>query len=529
MTKKTGTADNYLDFLDQLQTLLCAAGHAHGRAYTGEGDGTLTGTAGEAGGYVGGSSSVAETFTITATSATEFDVVGSTAGAIGTAEVGVAFVHPRVSFRINAGTVPFEVGDEWKLSTSPPWEMVRRHGVRAAGQRTTNMVDGARLWDQVATGGATVIATLATGSLPAFAAIEMIGAAAVGQIAIGTYSTPSRAPAAFALDWSDNGSDWTEAQAWAGVAFAANERRTFAVTTAPGAHRHWRIRFTALASMAQPQLELTELDFLLLGASDIALNRRAEFILKAPGNDGASEIYIGGELFEDSTTGAASFNFYGMRAYDPSKPVRSQPNVSSMTNVPLSASAFDWDAYVNGRRIVAVPRIGTVFVPFYQGFGKPYELPSAHPYPGINAGMGSTENRLVSSTSADFRGFSSPGRYGLWARYPDNVWRPHANRWQQSFDQPDTGTTGKVYPASLGTGGLEPALRENLDGSRPLFEIVLFNTTPRHVWGELDGCYWLPGLGVSAGQNVAMDGFGHVVYSNAFRVGYADFFAIRED
>lgn len=528
MTKKTGTAQGYIEFLDQLQALLCAAGHAHGRAYTGTGDGTLTGVGGEPGGYVGGSASVAETFTLTATSATEFAVVGSTAGAIGTATVGVAFVHPRLSFRINAGATPFEVGDQFRLSTSPPWDMVRRQGVRTVEQRTTNMTDGARLWDQV-TSGATAAATRAAGALPAFGAIAMIGAAEVGQIAIGAHQTPGRAPAAFALDWSDNGTDWTQTQAWAGVTFGASERRTFAVTSAPGPHAFWRVRFTALVTPAETQLEVTELDFLAAGAPDIILNRRAEFILKAPGNDGVSEIYIGGELYEDTSTGAASFNFYGMRAYDPTKPVRAQPNASALTNVPLSSSAFDWAAYVNGRRIVAVARIGTVYVPFYQGLGKPYELPSVHPYPAVNAGCGSSETRLVSSTSADFRGFSSPGRYGLWARYPDNVWRAHANRFQQSFDQPDTATAGKVYPASLGTGGIEPALRENLDGSRPLFELVLFNSTPRHVWGELDGCYFVPGLNVSPEQVVNMDGFGHVVYPNTFRVGYADFYAIRED
>ena len=59
----SGTADNYADLLDRLHTFLTAKGSAFGLTYSGTGDGTLTG-------YSGGASSVAETFTITATSAT---------------------------------------------------------------------------------------------------------------------------------------------------------------------------------------------------------------------------------------------------------------------------------------------------------------------------------------------------------------------------------------------------------------------------------------------------------------------------
>ena len=55
-----GTATDYNDLLERLNTFLTAKGSAFGLAYSGSGDGRLTD-------YSGGPSSVAETFTITAT------------------------------------------------------------------------------------------------------------------------------------------------------------------------------------------------------------------------------------------------------------------------------------------------------------------------------------------------------------------------------------------------------------------------------------------------------------------------------
>jgi len=73
-------------------------------SYVGTGDGTLSATLVPSG-------SVLETITVTATSATDFAVVGSVTGAMGTATVGVLFTCPQVELLIVDGVVAFVAGD----------------------------------------------------------------------------------------------------------------------------------------------------------------------------------------------------------------------------------------------------------------------------------------------------------------------------------------------------------------------------------------------------------------------------------
>lgn len=65
MSTTSGTATNYLDLLDKLDAFLTTTGHAWAKSFAGTGNGDLTG-------YIGTASTVAETFTLTATSATSF-------------------------------------------------------------------------------------------------------------------------------------------------------------------------------------------------------------------------------------------------------------------------------------------------------------------------------------------------------------------------------------------------------------------------------------------------------------------------
>jgi flagellar hook-associated protein 2 len=98
----------------QSSTLTVAsAGAASAPSYSGTGNGTISGLA-------GGSSSVAETFTLTAIDATHFSVAGSVSGSLGTATVGTAFSSPQIGFTINQGSAQFQAGDAFTVSTTTP-------------------------------------------------------------------------------------------------------------------------------------------------------------------------------------------------------------------------------------------------------------------------------------------------------------------------------------------------------------------------------------------------------------------------
>jgi len=94
---------------------------------TGGGAGTPTyGTAklantgnGTVSGLAATSATVAQTITLTATSATQFSVTGSVSGPLGTATVGVPFTSPQLDFTINAGTTAFVAGDSITIPTTP--------------------------------------------------------------------------------------------------------------------------------------------------------------------------------------------------------------------------------------------------------------------------------------------------------------------------------------------------------------------------------------------------------------------------
>ena len=79
--------------------------------YVGTGDGTLDKQELKPAG------AIAETITVTATSATSFDVVGSVTGAIGTLTVGETFDSPQICLLITAGGTPFVAADEFTIDS----------------------------------------------------------------------------------------------------------------------------------------------------------------------------------------------------------------------------------------------------------------------------------------------------------------------------------------------------------------------------------------------------------------------------
>ena len=79
--------------------------------YAGTGDGTLDVQALKPGG------AVVETITVTATSATSFDVVGTVTGAIGTLTVGTLFESTQICLLITAGGTPFAATDVFTIDS----------------------------------------------------------------------------------------------------------------------------------------------------------------------------------------------------------------------------------------------------------------------------------------------------------------------------------------------------------------------------------------------------------------------------
>jgi len=113
MSFEIGTATDVADLLLKLDAFLLK-GHSLEPAYTGVGDGTITL-------LIGTGSSVVETITVTFTSSTAFDVVGSVTGALGSGTVGNPFTSSVVNFTIVAGGTAWAAADTIIFAMTPPW------------------------------------------------------------------------------------------------------------------------------------------------------------------------------------------------------------------------------------------------------------------------------------------------------------------------------------------------------------------------------------------------------------------------
>lgn len=525
MSTTSGSASDYLDMLTKLDTFLTAKGHAWGKKFTGTGTGDLNA-------YIGTATSVAETFTLTATSSTNFTVVGSVSGALSDATVGTPYTSAKIDFTITAGGTAYVSGDVWTINTAPPWTRLARWGSADSSKWASNLTDAYKLTNGSVT--STNIATAATTT--SNVEFEMIVATAVRRVFLqAPDATPSRMPTSITLQWKDNtGDPWTTAQTFTKASWATTEGAMFQTTSDPGAHKYWKVDMSgATTSTAIGNLYLYR-DL----TGTITSNERAEWVWEAPGLDGARPARMSMRTAAFVPSDIWNVGINGFRTWDSTQPTSAQPGVSASGAFKgfLSVSSpLGYWFVANGQRVIVIMKIGTVYQVCYAGFGYPYEPPSVHPYPMIVAGSYKNTSTRYSVTDSEFRNPTDPGKSSMTAYYPDSVWREHSNRTVPSSGTEgiiDTaaGFSGKVWPANYkATTTAIDYLRQNLDGSRFLIPCVLYNTSPRHVWGEFDGLYWTTGFGLTAETVIREDRFDHIVVPNTFRSGSKDYGAVRLD
>ena len=510
--------------LDRLDAFLCNQGHAWGKTYSGVGDGTLTD-------YAGKAASVAEMITIEATSVTNFTVTGSVTGALAAATVGTPYASSVVDFTLTAGGTAFEAGDTFTLQTTPAWERMRYDGCLGASYQS-----GAN-WDAGSTNNYTKAFDHTNSharslGVPASLSVEMYRAVAVTNFNLSCGDSTTITPKDITLQYSDNGTAWSNLQSWTGLVWTTvQERKQFAVTS-PESHRYWRINFTA-AQTGQTTVRVTEWEIFSNATHEWELEDRFEFAWKAPGLDGSQEILVGGYDYQDQATNIHNLNFVGCRFWDTKKRITDQQNNSGAKVLALNNQNFTYWFVANGQRVIVVAVPTSTYSVGYFGFGLPFEPPSIHKFPHIIGAVGDNFNLSLATSTPDNRSCFNPGPNGLAAYYPDNAWRQHTNRVVSTGSDGSTNTSeGKVYPwAFRKDGTLLDYIRDQVDGGFPLIPgMIVFNVSPvAHVFGEFDGLYYVTGFNNSAGTLIDYGGFDHLVVQNAARTNPQDYAAIRLD
>lgn len=266
-----------------------------------------------------------------------------------------------------------------------------------------------------------------------------------------------------------------------------------------------------------------------------ALSSTDEIVLKAPGLAGADEILLG--ISQSTSVPGDYYNLVlqGLVSHNPAEPIGNQANRSGARVLTLWQSATPYWFVANGRRVIVVAKVSTVYVCAYAGFILPYCEPTSWPYPLFVGGVGNNLTRRWSASNEwQHSSFFSSGEFGSAICLPDTSWKGVVN-------QNGSGASGGgrptdsalVYPwrwEDLGFNDLfgnNVSIRDNIDGSYALEPAELMVQQPfPGVLGVLQGVYKISGFAQSSENIVTVGGVDHLVVQNVYRTGINDYAAI---
>lgn len=558
MSFKTGTATDFLDLLATIDTSLTAKGSAFGLTYVGTGDGTFTA-------YGGGASSVAETFTITATSSSSFDVVGSVTGSIGPATVGTPFSHATIEFTITAGGTPFVSGDEFILSTAPKWTghraapgaLVTASQGNSGKNAAQNVLDGKS--------GRVVQATLDDRiyivnpvTMPVTIEFDLKQAFTVDEYRIARYDHGSFIwlPEDWTFEYWDGGA-WQVLDTQSGVtSWGTEEEKVFAVGSPVSAQKY---RLNITKEVTTGRLYIGAVRLLIADGTDVAFG---EYIWEAPGNDGNSAFFMGIHPFQRIDVDYFNYELASFDGFNAALPFRKQAGVEQHNYVPLHNTSIPYWIVWDGRRVMFVAKIGSQYEFGYLGSYDAYFTPNQWPYPVCQAGSlamdagawanyaqpgegqlylalwnnafwrwsnSSDEHRAAPfSDRGDVNGLPDRRRdYQLRARNLDGSWSGYEASREDVITAAPASDAAIVWPTRCGAKLFD----KNIDGSYSPVPVMLCHDAP-NILGELSGVGFISGQDLTAETLLPEAGAPRrdwLVVLNIFRSDRDDFFAVALD
>ncbi len=287
-------------------------------------------------------------------------------------------------------------------------------------------------------------------------------------------------------------------------------------------------------------------------------------ILEGPGSSGTDGIVVGAQLFHDDGGQYYNWRLLGATGFDTNQPFANQPGAMTGPVLPLWNAGIGYWFVASARRIIVVAQVSTVFVTAYLGFLDSYATPDQYPYPLVVGGSlafpvggnmppqgdqrwrwSYTGQEMSSCWIGDAPNYVPPGDQSwgqLRLRRADGTWEAFAGNQNGGPQDPQTwGSLNNNNPApQYGDNKvlLQPLgmvwpyaarlqnLRVNIDGSVPLFPIVLASATP-DAHGELDAVYAVSGSGLGAGQTIAVGGTNYLVVQDVFRTTRESYCAVR--
>jgi|GEM_PF-869248 len=574
-------AADYIDLMNNLR-LFCSGMMT--RTYAGTGNGILKG--------VGLSTTpVREVWTITCTNITLpalFSVVGSVSGAQANATVGTAYDNGKIKFTIQAGGTNFALNDAFTLTVKQLTSGqvgVETIALSAGGTgyaASGNLIFTGGGYTRVAAGTFTSIAgiiatiTLTDGGAGYTSLPVITAATGTGTVITPTLVYPwavsregvTGGIGSIAVAAGGTGYVNGNAAIFTGGGYTRIAAGTIAVTsgaitgvtiTDPGAG------YTSMPVVTAP----TGSGATLTPVSD-SVTYPSELILRGQGDGGLDNIYVGMKAFTGSNGEGNIFNWKlnGFTGFNSGMSFEQMPggmatptayNLTTVASSTWPTGAQDYPPMLcldssatplqywlvwepRSIRLVAKVAGGATYEPMYLGLGKPYATPNQFPYPLVVGGSNMGASSLFRYSASDYThsGYFDAGGTTTYSplryRHIDGTWRALYNHAGLEAITPQNFGTWPWNTFSI------TALRDNLDGTLPLFPVIAVYGTGLGVGDvlfEMDGVFATAGkyLGASraypytqAGTDQASEntiGSTHVIFPNCNRNNYDRFFALK--
>ena len=246
--------------------------------------------------------------------------------------------------------------------------------------------------------------------------------------------------------------------------------------------------------------------------------------MKGLGLAGTDEIYVGIECIEQSGS-YYNWRMVGSYAWRPGRGLDQQPRSSGFEYIYLWNQPISFRMVCNGRRIIVVAKVSTVYQVLHLGLLTPVATEAQNPYPLLVGGMGGSPTNTYSSTGDNNNAFWGAGNQasskmcipgGLWTGKYDSGGLYAGNN---IFYVGHSFTSANSE--SLGVMAADP------DGNFLLEEIFCCDSSWPSLFGTVEGLFRVAGNGNSSENVITISGVNYMVFQNAYRTSGSDYSALR--
>ena len=250
-----------------------------------------------------------------------------------------------------------------------------------------------------------------------------------------------------------------------------------------------------------------------------------EIYLKAPGLSGTDDIYINMCTFYSEASDYYNISFCGALGFETNDTYSQQPNKSTDTTMCLWQFQIPYWIIADGRRFIVVCKVSTNYMSAYCGWFLPYGTPQEYPYPMyVSASLSGFSATRWSSEGHTHRSFFDP--YAGYVYTIDGTWLLIQNKISSNGNEVSM-STSNIWPY---TQNLVSGIRQSPGDVYPMLPLVIHTSSNGgNVYGELTGCYWVPGFANASENTVVVGGIDHVGFQDVYRTSNQDYFALKLD